>query len=52
MKQSLINYVADAISEYQACGSCAGTTKTSRHCKACEEEAKVAIKAVWEYEDK
>jgi hypothetical protein len=44
-----VNFVADAISEYQYCSSCAGTKVTDVHCKACTEEAKVAIKAIDTY---
>src|SRR5689334_603095 len=51
--QREINAVAEAISEHQACGSCAGTSAGTRHCEACEAEAIVAIstfkklKTVW-----
>lgn len=45
----LLNYVAEAISKFQACGSCPGTDSHSRHCRACEEEAAVAIRAIREF---
>ena len=40
-----LNLVADAISEIQYCGSCAGIKPEDAHCPACTEEAKAAIKA-------
>lgn len=43
-----INAVAEAISEEQGCGDCAGTSKDTRHCRACEKEAEVAIIALRE----
>ena len=41
---SIINLVAEAISEQQGCSSCAGSEPTGPHCKACTNEARLAVK--------
>lgn len=46
MTQDEINYVAEAISLFQSCSDCAGTTNTTEHCTACTKEAVVAIEAL------
>ena len=38
-----VNAVAERVSELQSCRDCSGATEQTRHCAACEEEAKAAI---------
>jgi hypothetical protein len=47
----MLNAVADAISESEACSSCAGTSPFTPHCYQCEQDATAAIRAVLQYQE-